>query len=125
MQASKTQKDQKVRTSDFRSTGSRRVVLEIRMDKVRSVLGEAGRCRWEVRRKSERMIGLDDLEDESGGRGVAGAERWLKRRLPSIIAAMKVAKMRPKGMWVSEDGEEFLEMVPVERAWADFMAADQ
>jgi hypothetical protein len=30
--------------------------------------------------------------------GESGEERWLKRRLPSIMAAMKVAKMTPKGM---------------------------
>jgi hypothetical protein len=123
MQTSKTQKAQKVRASDFRSTGRRREALEATMDRVRSWLGEAGRCRWVVRLERERME-LDDLEDESGGRGVAD-ERWLKRRLPSIMAAMKVAKMTPKGMWVSEEGEELLVGIPMEKSCADFMAADQ
>ena len=63
---------------------------------------------------------LADLE-KGGGRG---DERWLKRRLPSIMAAMKVAKMTPKGMWVSEGGE-LVKGMPEERALADFMAADQ
>jgi hypothetical protein len=68
-------------------------------------------------------------EDESGD------DRWLKRRLPSIMAAIKVAKMTPKGMWVSvpwnsvdaraiaEEAEK--ESVGAERLWVDSMAADQ
>jgi hypothetical protein len=43
MQASKIQKAQNVKDSDFRSTGRRREVLERRMARVRMVEGEAWR----------------------------------------------------------------------------------
>jgi hypothetical protein len=33
--------------------------------------------------------------------GENGDDRWLKRRLPSIMAAINVAKMTLNGMWVS------------------------
>ncbi len=72
-------------------------MLERRIARVRSVDGEVG---WVVRWLDNVVFGLVAAEE-----GESWTERWLKRRLPSIMAAMKVAKMTPNGIRVTVPGE--------------------
>ena len=58
------------------------------MDPVRRVDGVIALLKPNILVRRVRTIELEGFEEE----------RWLNRRLPSIIAVMKVAKMTPKGM---------------------------
>lgn len=101
----------------WKSVGARRHVDERKMEAVRRLEGVIVRLSPRDLVRWVKRLDVGDLGDE----------RWLNRRLPSIMAAMKVAKMTPKGIWVpfSGDAEEGEESMGWKSSWANSMDADQ